>query len=114
MHAEDMPIQGGKTQAQALTGEALPDVLLHFWPLDVSASSCLVHNGHWSVSRLGSTWLFLRCIEVLRHALAITSSSSVSMIAAKDFPDISTPLIDFTTMPLLSLAAKAWPWGSPG
>merc|ERR1712072_45425 len=56
-------------KAEASPREALPDVLLHLWPLNVSASSCLVHNGHWSISRLGCTWLFLRCIEVPRHAL---------------------------------------------
>merc|ERR1712216_366977 len=52
-----------------LSCEALPDVLLHLWPLDVSTCACLVGDGHRRVSWLTELWLFFRCIEVLRHAL---------------------------------------------
>merc|ERR1719456_1795058 len=52
-----------------LSCEALPDVLLHLWPLDVSTCTRLVRDSHRRVSWLSELWLFLRCIEVLGHAL---------------------------------------------
>jgi len=50
------------------TTKALPDVLLHFWPLDVCARTRLVSDGDGRVGWLALFWLLLGCIEVLGHA----------------------------------------------